>query len=205
MSENLHEQPDGATGIDQNSESDPTTAPEASFREEIDAMSEVATALEGLTSDARKRVLQWVVSMFAGATTDSDAGALKLFPGSHDSSGGLLSPRDQDDPAQFDDFADLYDAAGPKTDAERALIAACWASRDKRDFRAQEVNALLKDLGYGVSNITDALNSLIARKPNEVMQTRKSGAARQGRKDYRLTKAGGDRVRELLMRVGDDG
>ncbi len=94
--------------------------------------------------------------------------------------------------------------AAPRTDPERALVAAYWASRDKRDFRAQEINGLLKDLGFGLSNVTDALNSLMTRKPNEVMQTRKSGAARQSRKDYRLTQAGKSRLREMLARVTEE-
>jgi hypothetical protein len=67
----------------------------------------------------------------------------------------------------------------------------------EQDFEAQRVNTLLKHLGLGVGNITRSLESLKSRKPQHVVQLRKSGTARQARKRYKVTAAGRDFVREL--------
>ena len=90
------------------------------------------------------------------------------------------------------DIADLYAAAEPKGDAEKALVAAYWVQQIKGsgDFDAATINKELKHLGHGVGNITAALGSLIARKPNLVIQTRKAGTSQQARKRYKLTTEG---------------
>jgi DNA-binding PadR family transcriptional regulator len=49
-----------------------------------------------------------------------------------------------------------------------------------------------------VSNITTALSSLIERKPQLVIQTRKSGNSKQARKRYRLTDAGIRAVERMI-------
>ena len=200
VSEMTSDAPESVTGGGQN----PVDASETSLEAEIQAMSELANVLAPLQTDARDRVLQWVIGRFGSTAGHRGVGSPTSQQATRAAFDELEAPANRADPDGFDDFADLYDAAVPRTEAERALVAAYWASRDKRDFRAQEVNGLLKDLGFGVGNITDALNTLMTRKPNEVMQTRKSGASRQSRKDYRLTKAGNDRLREMLTRVTED-
>jgi hypothetical protein len=62
-----------------------------------------------------------------------------------------------------------------------------------------ELNTNLKNLGHGLSNVTDALTSLINRKPSFVLQTAKSGKSRQARKKYKLTRAGLDEVRRMIQ------
>ncbi len=180
-----------------------TESSEVDVAHEIQAMSDMANVLASLGPDVRQRVLHWLVARFASTNGGSTFGVL-ASPILADGPSDELTQTPEPDPDHFDDFADLYDVAAPRTDPERALVAAYWASREKRDFRAQEINGLLKDLGFGLSNVTDALNSLMSRKPNEVMQTRKSGAARQGRKDYRLTQAGRNRLRDMLARVAEE-
>ena len=195
---------DGAAASGQDLGIDQEIGRDTSFEDEIEAMSSIGRTLESLKPDARERVLQWLVGRFVGTVPTSRARVAMPAPKPGEVALDQQSSGNQDDPDHFEDFADLYDAVNPSTAAERALVAGYWASRNKRDFRGQEVNALLKELGFGVGNITDALSTLMNRKPNEVMQTRKSGAARQSRKDYRLTKAGRDRLREMLSRVSED-
>jgi hypothetical protein len=47
-----------------------------------------------------------------------------------------------------------------------------------------------------------ALNSLIAKKPQLVIQTRKSGSSQQARKKYKLTNEGLNKVERMLR--GED-
>jgi DNA-binding PadR family transcriptional regulator len=62
----------------------------------------------------------------------------------------------------------------------------------------------LKHIGYGVVNITDALNQLISDRPSFVIQLTKSGSSKQARKTYKITDAGMRRVSEMLGAEGGD-
>lgn len=75
---------------------------------------------------------------------------------------------------------------------ERILVVASWleGSTGGTDWTAQALNDELKQLGEGVPNITDALSTLIAKKPALIRQTRKTGRTQQARKRYTLTAAG---------------
>jgi hypothetical protein len=97
-------------------------------------------------------------------------------------------------------FAELFDAADPKTDKDRALAAAYWAQicQSQTTFPAQTLNASLKDLGHGLSNITVALDGLKDEKPALILQLKKSGTSKQARKTYKLTVEGAKRVRQML-------
>jgi DNA-binding PadR family transcriptional regulator len=53
-------------------------------------------------------------------------------------------------------------------------------------------------MGYTVSNITRAFDSLMLQDPKYVIQVKKSGTSRQARKLYKLTHAGVKRVGEML-------
>ena len=103
-------------------------------------------------------------------------------------------------------FVDLFDAATPKTDPERALIGAYWFQvvGGASDFQSQQVNEALKDVGHGVGNITDALSKLQRRKPALVRQVAKSGRTRQARKRYKITSAGIGAVHGMTRRVEED-
>jgi hypothetical protein len=169
---------------------------------EIDAMSAMASALEGIEDEARIRVLEWAVrryggeqgsSLLGGATSQQSSAA----PGGTGSPGGEV--------AAFEGFVDLFDMASPRRDAERALVGGYWFQVEggNVDFQAQDVNNALKDLGRGVSNITDALSKLEGRKPALVRQVAKSGRSKQARKKYKLTAAGVAAVKQMLANGGE--
>lgn len=92
----------------------------------------------------------------------------------------------------YTEIADLYDAANPKTSADKALVIAYWfqVCLGHSDFNAYEVNNSLKHLGHGLTNSTSTLSNLINRKPRLVMQTQKSGKSAQAWKKYKLTREG---------------
>lgn len=167
--------------------SDKATDPMA----EITAMKVVAEALSKLDADATARVLQWAGGRFGVAVTTKGAGVRR---GMEDGKEGRA------DAAQFSTFADLYAATGPKTDADRALVAGYWFQfcQGEEDFPSQTLNSSLKNLGHGISNITQALETLKAQSPALVMQVRKSGTSQQARKKYKLTAAGKKAVEMLI-------
>jgi hypothetical protein len=73
---------------------------------------------------------------------------------------------------EFESFAELFEATDSKTDKDRALVAAYWAQicQGQANFPAQTLNASLKDLGHGLSNVTVALDALKDEKPALILQ-----------------------------------
>jgi hypothetical protein len=161
---------------------------------EIQALQTISDALSSLQEsdpEAVARVLSWALKRFS--TKDIVT---------HDHSDAVHAPVTPAVTASraFDDISDLYHVADPTTDADRALVAGYWLQviQAQKDFSGQDANKLLKDLGHGVTNITDALSKLIRRSPNHVMQTRKSGVTQQARKRYKLTTAGVAAIAERI-------
>jgi hypothetical protein len=153
-------------------------------------MTEIAKALAEIDTDARVRVLAWAANRYG--IESPVGGAVGVMSKSAPGRGG--------DSPRYDVFVDLFDAAAPKTDAERALVGGFWLQvlEGAADFPAQQVNDALKDVGHGVGNITDAFSGLQGRGPALVRQVAKSGKSRQARKRYKLTIAGIAVVEEML-------
>jgi hypothetical protein len=158
---------------------------------EVEAMGAVAAALDGLEREQQGRLLRWAADRYSVTLGGRKIG------GGRDSSGGS-----ETDASQFSDLSDLFGAAAPATDEDRALVIAYWFQelQDEKqpNVSGGQVNKELKHLGHGVRDITKVLSALIATSPQQVIQTRKSGTSRQARKSYKVTKAGIKRVQELL-------
>ena len=155
-------------------------------------MKAVADALTGLHKDAVSRVLQWAAGSFGASIALPPRAKFGPTKAEEDDSGAGSQ--------EFDSLADLYAVAQPKTDADRALVTGYWYQfkEAQEEFAAQTINTALKNLGHGVSNITNAMETLKAQSPALVMQLRKSGSSQQARKKYKLTAAGKKAV-ELLV------
>jgi hypothetical protein len=182
-------QPEGLGGIEMTDEPmDPLA--------ELDALRKVAEALSGLDDAAINRVLTWAADRFgAKIVTSKSAGNLKL-----DEADGETDTTTHDEVRTFEDVATFFSCAAPKTDADRALVVGYWVQYHvgAAEFEAFTINQELKNLGHGVGNITDALDKLKSRKPQLVIQTKKSGTSRQARKKYKLTNAGRLAVEAML-------
>jgi len=157
---------------------------------EARALAEVVRVLEGLDAAAVGRVLEWAVKRYT-ATADGTASSAR------DVAASPPGPRRDEH-----DLAELYEVASPSTDGESVLVAAYWHQIIGRDehLDSQSLNTDLKNLGHGIGNVTRACSSLINQKPALMIQLRKGGATKQARKQYRLTAAGIQRVREMLTR-----
>lgn len=163
---------------------------------EIQAMAIVSAALADLDDAARERVLHWLAQRFGvGFDERKRASVVSNSGGSADGARG----------AEFAEFVDLFDRASPRTDIERALVGGYWfqVGVGSSDFQAQAVNSALKELGYGIGNITLALGALERRRPALVRQVTKAGRTKQARKKYKLTAAGIAEVRAMCEAVAD--
>jgi hypothetical protein len=161
------------------------------MQDEPEIMSKIAKLLEPLDTAGRSRVLGWIVSAM-------NIRALPRMGGGSQAS-ATNEPGSVGD-SQFPTFAELFHAAAPSSEKEKALVAACWVQRSSGvdQFSAQQINTELKHIGHRVANITDALSQLIGERPNLVIQLIKSGSSKQARKTYKVTDAGVRRVSEML-------
>lgn len=170
-----------------------------SLSAELKAMVQLESALKDLQDEERARVMQWAGSRFAVAIQPKLAAK-----GSGISSGAESALGEGEegggDATEHTELATLYDAAGPTTDMEKALVAAYWIQvrEDNADFDAQTVNTQLKHLGHQIGNVTRALEGLKAQKPALIVQTRKEGSTRQARKRFKVTVEGRKVVERML-------
>ena len=159
-------------------------------RIELAAMQAVADAIEKLDGPAAERVLRWA----------REAHGLTGKPKTPEGRPDEGAPENGGPPARYETFAELYGAASPDTDVDRALVAGYWRQyfEGESDFGAQEINTALKNLGYGVPNITSALDALKNKKPALVVQLKKAGTTQQARKIFKLTASGKQAVEAML-------
>jgi hypothetical protein len=164
---------------------------------EVAAIAKVNEALSGLAPEVQQRVLRWAAERFGVTVTP----AKKHAPPNGGGKGKHLEEEQgTGDPVTFSDFASLYDAANPTSDAEKALVAGYWLQtiQGNSDWKGFSANKEVKNLGHGVGNITVSLNQLIDSEPRLVMQTHKGGKTKQARKKYKLTGEGIKRVKQML-------
>lgn len=168
-------------------------------------MQGVADNLKRLEGDqsAARRVLEWAFSAFLppgphSAIVHPAVSTVVIPPAGSVARGGQQPQVAQG--VVWETLPELYSAASPTSDADRALTVAYFLQKVQgaTDLDGFTINKELRHLGYAASNITSALNSLIARKPQLAIQTHKSGSSRQARKRYRLTNEGLRAVERML-------
>lgn len=177
---------------------------------EIEAMSAVATALGDLDEDAQGRVLRWAAERY-GVTVPSGSRARRGAEGDGVGSGGDYEPVDDvteeemtaEDP-EFADFGDLFAAADPKSNEDKALVAAYWQQLHEghETWQSSALQKDLRNLGHTIPNITTALTSNMRKRPQRVIQLKKSGSAKQARKTYKVTREGIVYVQGMLGHGG---
>lgn len=147
--------------------------------DELDALRQVREVLDDLPPEAVARILRW-------------AGDKYGFKASAEPIRSAQVGREQPSGVLAADLPEYFNAAQTSTDAERALVVGAWFQQVQgmTDFDSASVNRELKNLGHPSTNITRDFDSLMAKKPKLVVQTRKSGSAKQARKLYRVTHDG---------------
>jgi hypothetical protein len=148
---------------------------------EIDALRAINDIFDDLEPEVAARVLRWAADKYKIAIAEPMSVATSAPPNDSAREKVIAS-----------DLPEYFNAAQPRTSAEKALVVAAWlqAIQGSSDFDSANVNRELKNLGYPSSNITRDFDDLIGRKPKMVVQTRKSGNSRQARKLYRVTHEG---------------
>ena len=163
--------------------------------QEIEAMKSIAEAIEKLDEEARLRVLGWAKARFAGSRSINSLADVP--PKIEDQPSGATN---LDTLKGYGSLAELYHAADPKNEAEKGLVAGAWFQivEGMDGLDSQTINSALKDLGYGVGNITRAFDVLISQRPALMIQLRKAGTTKQARKQFKVTDAGLKKLLQML-------
>ncbi len=164
---------------------------------ELRAMITVYEALKDLDEQAKVRVIEWVSGKL-------ELGHAKRFYPENDW-GPEAASHEERGLMDFGSLADAFAVANPKNTADKALVVAAYlqASKGGIDVSGREINKELTQMGHGVHNITRAVEPLIKKKPQFLIQTRKEGKTKQAQKKYRVTNEGFTFVKRLINRVED--
>lgn len=154
-------------------------------------MAAVAGVLGSLEDEARSRVIRWAAERY-GVSLGGAARPNVKRRTNEDADEATSGEEVASEAPQFEHFAELYNVARPKTEADKAIVAAYWFQviNKQPSFQSAQLNTELKHLGHVIANVTDAVASNQNRKPARIIQLRKSGSARQARKTYKLTTEG---------------
>jgi hypothetical protein len=101
---------------------------------------------------------------------------------------------------RYKHIENLFLAAEIKSVGSRILLAASYL-QEKNGFEemsSYDINSRLKKLGYGVSNITTAINTLLNKKIPLMMQTKKEGTSKQAKRKFKVTEAGLELAKTFL-------
>jgi hypothetical protein len=179
---------------------------------ELHAMSQVNAALKDLSEEERYRVMQWAANKylqnaaplkFAGPAAPAAIAPTALLDT------GIVMPDDEadkelDETPVYDTFAEMLDASGADTDAERFLVAAFWLqiTNEQADWKSFEINKLLKDTGKQINSINNAVRTLTKKsktKPALVVQVSKNASSSgKGSKVLKLTSEGVKKAKTML-------
>ena len=159
---------------------------------EFEAIKAVHDALEPLDTEARARVVTYITSLLG---IDAPDLSRRPAPEGSDLEGEAEEEGAEETTGQtptYPEFADLYEAADPQTNGEKALVAGYWLQvcQSAENFTGFAANKELTDLGYKLGNITDAINNMRNRKPSLILQLKKSGSSQQARKVYKISQQG---------------
>jgi hypothetical protein len=156
---------------------------------DLKALEAVLHALEGLDTDVQGRVLRWA------------AEKLELKPGVASKAPSAVGRDGASTLETFETVGEAVAASGANTDANRALVVAAYLTKKSgnAELTSQYVNKELKHLGHGIGSINKAIDALKNRKPQLVVQTKRTGTAQQARKNFKVTAAGFEEVTRMLQ------
>jgi hypothetical protein len=165
--------------------------PKALQLADLKALEVILKTLEPLPAEERERVLRWACEKLAIQIAGNAQRKIAAIDAAFEKHQG-----------GFENIGEFVAAASPDSDADRVLCAAVYLQDFSEDRDAtlsgKQINDELKNLGHGVKNITDSINTLKLRKPQHMLQTKKAGKSKQAWKEYRVTRAGVEYAYRLI-------
>src|SRR5437870_4914939 len=104
------------------------------MHDELNVMKAIADLLEPLDARVRSRVLSWVIDALDVREEEKPVGLAKAGP-------MTVTQSSSRSDLGFSTFAELFHAAAPQSEKEKALVAAFWVQRSGgiEQFAAQQL------------------------------------------------------------------
>ena len=170
---------------------------------DLKALETILKTLEPLSEEERERVLRWAIEKLG-----IQQAVLGRAGGGAPQKMAAIDAAFEKHPGGFENVGEFLAAASPTSDADRVLCVAAYlqdfSESPDTTLSGKQINDELKNLGHGVKNITDSINTLKSRKPQHMIQTKKSGRSKQAWKEYRVTRAGVDYAYRLISESSGD-
>lgn len=169
---------------------------------EIEAMSAVASALTDLSPEERHCVLRWACDRYEVGIENRLQRSVRRD--ADPESGEVNDEKVAAEAPRFEHLAELFAAAQPDSDADKALVAGYFLQtiKSQEKWKAADAQKELKDMGHALSNIAKSLTVNINKRPQRVIQLQKAGSSQQARKTYKVTHEGVVYVQGMLGRGG---
>ncbi len=164
---------------------------------ETAAIGVVTEALACLRQPARRRVIDYVTSLFDLSPPPKDT-----MPGLRAAATPAPEPADVVTPSEsaFADCSQLFDAAQPSANEDKALVAAYWLQvhGEKGEFASRDITRVLTQLGENFTHMSRVLERLRSKKPATIRQVRATGKGKGFRRTYAITEAGKKVVQQMV-------
>jgi hypothetical protein len=179
---------------------------------EISAMNETLDALKTLNNGQRKRVIDWItaryrlneVSTFQTPEEESQTEAAEIEqpvekvvkrrrgrkPGAKKERAASI---DKTDITNYETVLDLFSEANVKKVSSKILLMSAYLQEKLKftEISSFDINSRLKRIKHGVSNISTAINGLMKKQPQLLVEVEKPGEeGKSSRKKFRVTEAG---------------
>lgn len=162
--------------------------------DELTAIKNAYDALKNLDDAGKQRAFSWLQNKLN--ISKQSQGNIPLSDNSEHKSeinNGTIE--------SFASVPDIFAAANAKKEVDKVLLVASYLQlkNNMPDLTGRDVNKELQHLGHAVKNITTTIQGLIDKKPQLMIQTWKSGKSKQAQKKYKVTSAGIDAAKKLLV------
>jgi len=179
---------------------------------EISAMNEALDALKNLDNGQRKRVVDWItaryrlteVSKFQTPEEEKQTEAVEIFQPVEKSVGrkrgrkpgaqkGRPAALDKTDIKNYETVLDLFSEANVKKVGPKILLMSAYLQEKLKfeEISSFDINSRLKRIKHGVTNISTAINGLMKKEPQLLVEVEKPGEdGKSPRRKFRVTEEG---------------
>lgn len=168
---------------------------------ELEALNKINEAIRELPEDAKVRVIAWLINKYSIHSGHSPVLTPKVLTNvdTHNEQENIIEP-DVMSITSYATAADLLAKCNPNKENEKILIVSAFlqAKNPTKDLTGYEVNHTLKNIGHKVNDFSHNIDSLMKRKPQLMIQTKKSGNTRQAKRNYRVTDEGMKEIERLV-------
>lgn len=169
---------------------------------ELEALSKINDTINDLPEDAKIRVVAWLInkySIYSNQPVNASVSPKKLLSENGVEEKEIVDGNDQLI-ATFSNPADLFAKCSPSKSGEKILVVAAYlqTKNSGKDLSGYEINQVLKNMGHKVESFSHRMDTLMGQKPQLMIQTKKCGNSKQGKKSYRVTDAGMKEVEKLI-------